>query len=166
MKISCTVLKRRFFESNGDRNGCRLNPKEIMRKLYRIIMKLCDWKLILMIEVIYSITQALSTQVTGNIRKLWNIIFGPQSETHSYHKLLIIWPLSVITCDYLHYRNKKRKERKNPLTLINTRNKEQAFYICIVQNNDFYQLQQGNKLHKSRNINMKKQVCLNTLFYG
>ena len=26
--------------------------------------------------------------------------------------------------DYLHYRNKKRKERKNPLTLINTRNKE------------------------------------------
>ncbi|KAF4364976.1 hypothetical protein G4B88_021793 [Cannabis sativa] len=42
MKISCTVLKRRFIESNDDRNGCRLNPKEIMQKLYRIIMKLCD----------------------------------------------------------------------------------------------------------------------------
>lgn len=42
MKISRTVLERRFFESNDDRNGCQLNPKEIMRKLYRIIMKLCD----------------------------------------------------------------------------------------------------------------------------
>ena len=42
MKISCTVLKRRFFKSNDDRNGCPLNPKEIMQKLYRIIMKLCD----------------------------------------------------------------------------------------------------------------------------
>ncbi|KAM6551172.1 hypothetical protein CsatB_000980 [Cannabis sativa] len=42
MKISCTVLKRRFIESNDDRNGCRLNPKKIMQKLYRIIMKLCD----------------------------------------------------------------------------------------------------------------------------
>ena len=56
MKISRTVLERRFFEPNDDRNGCRLNPKEIMRKLYRIIMKLCDWKLIPMIEVIYFIT--------------------------------------------------------------------------------------------------------------
>lgn len=42
VKISRTVLERRFFESNNDRNGCQLNPKEIMRKLYRIIMKLCD----------------------------------------------------------------------------------------------------------------------------
>ncbi|CAD5197631.1 unnamed protein product [Musa acuminata subsp. malaccensis] len=40
----------------NDRNGCWLNPKEIMRKLYRIIMKLRDQKLIPMIEVIYSIT--------------------------------------------------------------------------------------------------------------
>ena len=30
----------------NDRNGCQLNPKEIMQKLYRIIMKLCDQKLI------------------------------------------------------------------------------------------------------------------------
>jgi hypothetical protein len=42
MKISSTVLERRFFDLNDDRNGCQLNPKEIMRKLYRIIMKLCD----------------------------------------------------------------------------------------------------------------------------
>lgn len=55
MKISRTVLERRFFEPNDDRNGCRLNLKEIMRKLYRIIMRLCDWKLIPMIEVIYFI---------------------------------------------------------------------------------------------------------------
>ncbi|KAF4403962.1 hypothetical protein G4B88_014418 [Cannabis sativa] len=34
MKISCTILKQRFIESNDDRNGCRLNPKEIMQKLY------------------------------------------------------------------------------------------------------------------------------------
>uniref|UniRef100_A0A804JJC7 Uncharacterized protein n=1 Tax=Musa acuminata subsp. malaccensis TaxID=214687 RepID=A0A804JJC7_MUSAM len=40
----------------NDRNGCWLNMKEIMRKLYRIIMKLRDQKLIPMIEVIYSIT--------------------------------------------------------------------------------------------------------------
>ena len=46
MKISRTVLERRFFEPNDDRNGCQLNLKEIMRKLYRIIMRLCDWKLI------------------------------------------------------------------------------------------------------------------------
>jgi hypothetical protein len=45
-----------FFEPNDDRNGCRLNLKEIMQKLYRIIMRLCDWKLIPMIEVIYFIT--------------------------------------------------------------------------------------------------------------
>jgi hypothetical protein len=42
MKISRTVLERRFFDLNDDRNGCQLNPKEIMQKLYRIIMKLCD----------------------------------------------------------------------------------------------------------------------------
>nr|ABP35415.1 ORF41k [Pinus koraiensis] len=39
----------------NDRNGCQLNRKGNMRKLYKIIMKLCDWKLILMIEVIYYI---------------------------------------------------------------------------------------------------------------
>ncbi|XLR50980.1 hypothetical protein HN51_001699 [Arachis hypogaea] len=50
MKISRTVLKRRFFELNDDRNGCQRNLKEIMQKLYRIIMRLCDWKLIPMIE--------------------------------------------------------------------------------------------------------------------
>lgn len=33
IKISRTVLERRFFEPNDDRNGCRLNLKEIMRKL-------------------------------------------------------------------------------------------------------------------------------------
>ena len=55
MKISRTVLERRFFELNDDRNGCRRNLKEIMQKLYRIIMRLCDWKLIPMIEVIYFI---------------------------------------------------------------------------------------------------------------
>ncbi|KAF1855891.1 hypothetical protein Lal_00032128, partial [Lupinus albus] len=85
MKILRTVLERRFFELNDDRNGCRLNRKEIMQKLYRIIMRLCDWKLIPMIE-------ALSTQVTENIRKLWNIILGHSNETPSYPKLLIIWP--------------------------------------------------------------------------
>ncbi|KAL5124194.1 hypothetical protein HKD37_02G004638 [Glycine soja] len=37
-----TVLERRFFEPNDDRNGCQLNLKEIMRKLYRIIMILCQ----------------------------------------------------------------------------------------------------------------------------
>jgi len=56
MKISRTVLERRFFEPNDDHNGCRLNRNEIMQKLYRIIMRLCDWKLIPMIEVIYFIT--------------------------------------------------------------------------------------------------------------
>ena len=56
MKISRTVLERRFFELNDDRNGCQRNLKEIMQKLYRIIMRLCDWKLIPMIEVIYFIT--------------------------------------------------------------------------------------------------------------
>ena len=55
MKISRTVLERRFFELNDDRNGCQRNLKEIMQKLYRIIMRLCDWKLIPMIEVIYFI---------------------------------------------------------------------------------------------------------------
>jgi len=40
MKISRTVLERRFFKPNDNRNGCRLNLKEIMRKLYRIIMRL------------------------------------------------------------------------------------------------------------------------------
>jgi len=56
MKISRTVLERRFFEPNDDRNGCQLNLKEIMQKLYIIIMRLCDWKLIPVIEVIYFIT--------------------------------------------------------------------------------------------------------------
>ncbi|RYR42402.1 hypothetical protein Ahy_A08g038875 [Arachis hypogaea] len=56
MKISRTVLERRFFELNDDRNGCQRNLKEIIQKLYRIIMRLCDWKLIPMIEVIYFIT--------------------------------------------------------------------------------------------------------------
>nr|ATL76545.1 hypothetical protein [Chenopodium album] len=98
VKISRTVLERRFLSND---RGCQLNPKEIMRKLYRIIMKLCD-KSILTIEVIYSII-ALFTQVMENIRKL-NIILG-HNETHSYHKLLIIWQ-SVITCGYLH----KKKE--------------------------------------------------------
>ncbi|KAM3322349.1 hypothetical protein P3S67_003500 [Capsicum chacoense] len=42
VKFSRTVLERRFFQLNDDRNGCRLNPKEITRKLCRIIMKLCD----------------------------------------------------------------------------------------------------------------------------
>ncbi|KAB2607446.1 hypothetical protein D8674_007163 [Pyrus ussuriensis x Pyrus communis] len=37
MKISCTILKRRFFESNDDRNRCQFNSKEIMQKLYRIL---------------------------------------------------------------------------------------------------------------------------------
>ncbi|KAF1864773.1 hypothetical protein Lal_00039946, partial [Lupinus albus] len=55
-----------------------------MQKLYIIIMRLCDWKLIPMIE-------AVSTQVTENIRKLWNIILGHSNETPSYPKLLIIW---------------------------------------------------------------------------
>nr|VDD65764.1 unnamed protein product [Brassica oleracea]VDD65815.1 unnamed protein product [Brassica oleracea]VDD65890.1 unnamed protein product [Brassica oleracea] len=31
-----------YRDANDDRNGCRLNLKEIMRKHYRIIMKLCD----------------------------------------------------------------------------------------------------------------------------
>ncbi|WVZ26711.1 hypothetical protein V8G54_000234 (mitochondrion) [Vigna mungo] len=44
--------RNRFFEPNDDRNGCQLNLKEIMQKLYRIIMRLCDWKLIPMIEAI------------------------------------------------------------------------------------------------------------------
>ncbi|THU43201.1 hypothetical protein C4D60_Mb00t03060 [Musa balbisiana] len=52
LQLSILVLSERM----NDRNGCWLNPKEIMRKLYRIIMKLRDQKLIPMIEVIYSIT--------------------------------------------------------------------------------------------------------------
>ena len=55
MKISRTVLERRFIEPNDDRNGCRLNLKEIMRKLYRIIMRLCDWKLIDRSYILYNI---------------------------------------------------------------------------------------------------------------
>ncbi|KAJ6844019.1 putative photosystem I assembly protein Ycf3-like [Iris pallida] len=39
----------------NDHNGCRLNPMEIMRKLYRIIIKLRDQKSTPMIEVIYYI---------------------------------------------------------------------------------------------------------------
>ncbi|XLS71625.1 hypothetical protein HN51_028490 [Arachis hypogaea] len=85
MKISRTVLEWRFFELNDDRNGCQRNLKEIMQKLYRIIMRLCDWKLIPMIE-------ALFTQVTENIQKLENIIFGHSNEIRFYPKLLIIWP--------------------------------------------------------------------------
>jgi len=30
MKISSTVLERRFFEPNDDRNGCRLNQPEVL----------------------------------------------------------------------------------------------------------------------------------------
>jgi len=56
MKISRTILEQRLFEPNDDRNECHLNLKEIMRKLYKIIMRICDWKLISMIKVIYFIT--------------------------------------------------------------------------------------------------------------
>ncbi|THU42441.1 hypothetical protein C4D60_Mb00t17960 [Musa balbisiana] len=47
--------------------------KEIMRKLYRIIMKLRDQKLIPMIEALY-------TQATESIQRLWNIISGTRTK--------------------------------------------------------------------------------------
>jgi hypothetical protein len=47
---------RDFLSKMNDRNGCWLNPKDIMRNLCKIIMKLRDLKPIPMIEVIYSIT--------------------------------------------------------------------------------------------------------------
>jgi hypothetical protein len=53
LKTSCTEI---FLSKMNDHNGCWLNPKEIMRNLCKIIMKLRDLKPIPMIKVIYAIT--------------------------------------------------------------------------------------------------------------
>ncbi|RYR04028.1 hypothetical protein Ahy_B06g083545 [Arachis hypogaea] len=66
-----------------------------MQKLYRIIMRLCDWKLIPMIEVIYFIYNIglIHTSNGEHTKALeYYFIFGHSNEIRFYPKLLIIWP--------------------------------------------------------------------------